>query len=144
MLASLVEEQLGTLRVLFPDQEFRSQLDPDACWSVNSDAFARVVRNLVENAAYHAGGKPIEVKLAQSAGQIVLQVIDHGPGIAAEKLPRLFQRFYRLDDGRSREQGGFGLGLAIVKALVEEAGGDLSCQSVVGKGTCFTVLFKKP
>jgi signal transduction histidine kinase len=142
ILAPLVEEQLTTLRVLFPDQEFLDQLDGQATWSVNSDAFARIVRNLVENAANHAGGKPIEIRLQRCGPDISLQVIDRGPGIAADKLPQLFQRFYRMDDGRSREQGGFGLGLAIVKALVEEVGGELSCQSTPGQGTCFTVLLK--
>jgi signal transduction histidine kinase len=142
MLSPLVEEQLTTLKVLFPDQEFLTNLDADANWSVNSDAFARIVRNLVENAANHAGGKPIEVKLQQSGADILLQVIDQGPGIPADKLPHLFQRFYRADAGRSREQGGFGLGLAIVKALVEEMRGELTCQSTPGQGTCFTVRLK--
>lgn len=143
VLAPLVEEQLTTLRLLFPDQEFRAQLDPKAAWSVNSDAFGRIVRNLVENAANHAGGQPIEVRLARLGEAVSLQVIDRGPGIASEKLPELFQRFYRMDEGRSREQGGFGLGLAIVKALVEEVQGELSCQSEVGQGTTFTVTLNK-
>lgn len=144
MLGRLVEEQLTTLRVLFPKQEFHAELDDEVSWNVNSDAFARIVRNLVENAANHAGGQPIEVKLEQlKRGSVRLRVIDRGPGIAADKLPQLFQRFYRMDEGRSREHGGFGLGLAIVKALVEEVGGELSCESVVGEGTSFTVLLKK-
>ncbi len=144
MLARLVEEQLTTLRVLFPQQEFRAELDGDVSWLVNSDAFARIVRNLVENAANHAGGQPIEVKLQElKGGSLRLQVVDRGPGIAADKLPQLFQRFYRMDEGRSREQGGFGLGLAIVQALVEEVGGELSCESTLGQGTTFTVLLKK-
>lgn len=143
ILAPLVEEQLTTVRVLFPQQQFQASLDGEAAWEVNSDAFARIVRNLVENAANHAGGKPIEVRLALVGEDVRLQVIDRGPGIAAEKLPRLFQRFYRMDEGRSREHGGFGLGLAIVKALVEEVGGELSCQSALGQGTCFTVTLRK-
>lgn len=143
VLAPLVEEQLTTLRLLFPNQTFQASLDDKAAWEVNSDAFARIVRNLVENAANHAGGKPIDVQLARVGGDVRLQVIDRGPGIAAEKLPQLFRRFYRMDEGRSREHGGFGLGLAIVKALVEEVGGELSCQSALGQGTSFTVTLLK-
>ena len=139
ILAPLVEEQLTTLRLLFPRQAFQANLDAEAVWEVNSDAFARIVRNLVENAANHAGGQPIDVTLARVGEDVRLQVTDRGPGIAADKLPQLFQRFYRMDDGRSREHGGFGLGLAIVKALVEEVGGELSCQSALGQGTTFTV-----
>lgn len=143
LLGPLVEEQVAILRLLFPSQEFRCLLDDQASWAVNGDAFSRVVRNLAENAARHAGGKPIEVRLARSpAGEISLQVTDQGPGIAPEKLPQLFQRFYRVDQGRTREQGGFGLGLAIVKALVEEMGGELSCRSAIGQGTTFTVTLR--
>ncbi len=143
LLAPMVEEQLATLRLLFTNQEFQSELDPETAWSVNPQAFARIVRNLVENAARHAGGAPIKLRLEGGSERVRLEVIDHGPGIAADKLPQLYQRFYRTDEGRSRDLGGFGLGLAIVKALAEEADGELTCQSVVGKGTTFTVDFRK-
>lgn len=142
-LAPLIEEQLTTLRVLFPQQQFQVDLDQEATWKVNPDAFARIVRNLVENAAKHAGGQPIDVSLLQTDSEdLSLTVRDRGPGIASEKLPELFQRFTRVDEGRSREQGGFGLGLAIVKALVEEVGGELSCRSDLGEGTCFVVRLR--
>lgn len=142
-LSPLVEEQLSTLRLLYPQQVFETDLDEQATWSINSDAFARIVRNLVENAAKYAGGQPIKIALRQSKPEVVLTVADQGRGIDPEKLPHLFQRFYRTDDGRTREEGGFGLGLAIVKALVEEVGGQLTCQSALGRGTTFTVCFKK-
>ena len=143
LLASMVEEQLVTLRLLFPGQQFDSELEGETAWSVNPQAFARIVRNLVENAARHAGGKPISVRLEGRPEGARLEVIDQGPGIAADKLPQLFQRFYRTDEGRSRDQGGFGLGLAIVEALAEEADGELTCRSAVGEGTTFCVDFKK-
>ncbi len=142
-LAPIVEEQLATLRLLYPNQKFDMVLDQQAAWKVNSDAFARIVRNLAENAAKYAGGEPITVELSQGRQEVQLKVIDHGPGIDPEKVPHLFQRFYRTDDGRTREEGGFGLGLAIVKALVEEVGGELDCDSTLGQGTAFSVCFKK-
>jgi two-component system phosphate regulon sensor histidine kinase PhoR len=66
-----------------------------------------------------------------------VSVADTGPGIEARHLPRLFERFYRVDAGRSRELGGTGLGLAIVKHLVEAMGGEVSVESEVGRGATF-------
>lgn len=142
-LAEAAQEQLETLKVLFPQQRFEVELDPSLTWELNKDAFGRIVRNLSENAATHASGSPIKVKLFKSPeGTPCLQVIDNGPGIPSELQSQLFERFYRVDEGRSREAGGFGLGLPIVKALCEEAGGQIQCQSEPGRGTCFSVTFK--
>ena len=66
-------------------------------------------------------------------------VSDTGPGIGAEHLPHLFERFYRVDKARARQHGGAGLGLAIVEALVKAHGGSVSVSSLVGQGTTFTV-----
>ncbi len=67
--------------------------------------------------------------------------MEPGSGIAAEHLPRLFERFYRVDDARSRDLGGTGLGLAIVKHIMEAHGGSARCQSRLGQGSIFTVFF---
>ena len=75
-------------------------------------------------------------------GAVALTVTDHGPGIAREHLPRLTERFYRVDNARSRESGGTGLGLAIVKHIVERHRGTLEIKSVVGEGT--SVIVKLP
>ena len=72
------------------------------------------------------------------------QVCDTGVGIAAEHLPRIFERFYRVDAGRAREHGGTGLGLAIVRHLVEAHGGRVDAASTPGQGTTITVWFPQP
>jgi two-component system phosphate regulon sensor histidine kinase PhoR len=96
----------------------------------------RVLMNLVDNAIKY--GRPqgrVRVEAERRDGRVALVVEDDGPGIAAEHLPRLFERFYRVDPSRSRERGGTGLGLAIVKTLVESMGGSVEVASTVGKGT---------
>ena len=75
---------------------------------------------------------------------MVLTVEDNGPGIPEEDLPRLFERFYRVDKARSRDAGGTGLGLAIVKHITQLYGGTVSLESQVGKGSTFTVILPIP
>ena len=70
--------------------------------------------------------------------RVRLSVVDTGPGIEEKHLPRLFERFYRVDTGRSREMGGTGLGLSIVKHLCEALGGSIAVESAVGKGSTFS------
>jgi signal transduction histidine kinase len=105
-------------------------------------ALEQILLNLVENALRHTpeGGK-ITVETAQARNGVILSVTDTGTGIAPEHLPRIFERFYRADSGRSREAGGTGLGLAIVKHLVEAHGGSVSATSVVGSGTTVRLFF---
>jgi two-component system phosphate regulon sensor histidine kinase PhoR len=73
--------------------------------------------------------------------RIQFTVVDTGPGIASEHLPRLTERFYRVDRSRSRESGGTGLGLAIVKHVMQRHGGELKIESELGKGSRFTLIF---
>ena len=109
------------------------------------DEMIRVFENLIENAMKYGGtGKGIDVVCAETAREdgsreAVVSVIDYGPGIAPEHLPRLTERFYRVDVPSSREQGGTGLGLAIVKHIVNRHRGRLSIASEAGKGTIFAV-----
>ncbi len=100
----------------------------------------QVLLNLVDNAVkYGKDAGRVTVEARRAAGRIVLTIADDGPGIDARHLPRLFERFYRVDDGRARERGGTGLGLAIVKHIVESMGGTVHVESEVGKGTRFVV-----
>jgi two-component system phosphate regulon sensor histidine kinase PhoR len=109
------------------------------------DELIRLFENLVENALkYGAAGGRVEILLAPDegpdpAGEIRVSVRDHGPGIAPEHLPRLTERFYRVDVGESRALGGTGLGLALVKHILNRHGGRLAIDSVPGAGATFTV-----
>jgi two-component system sensor histidine kinase BaeS len=80
----------------------------------------------------------IALRVEQQDGRITVSVEDTGEGIAAERLPHIFERFYRSDDSRDRASGGAGLGLAIVRELVEAMGGDVSAESTVGQGSRFS------
>ncbi|MEI8155720.1 MAG: phosphate regulon sensor histidine kinase PhoR [Burkholderiales bacterium] len=99
--------------------------------------------NLISNAIrYTAGGRRIDVEFRlRPDGGAVFQVRDQGPGIALEHIPRLTERFYRVDRSRSRDTGGTGLGLAIVKHVSQRHGAELSIESVPGKGSVFSIGF---
>ncbi len=104
----------------------------------------QVLANLVGNALKHTpAGTPVEVRLSTADGQAVLEVVDHGPGLAPEDAERVFERFYRADPSRARSagksEGGSGLGLAIVAALAEAHGGSVSVDTSPGKGATFRV-----
>jgi len=115
---------------------------PAALPAVEGDARAleHVLSNLVDNAVkYCPSGARILVRAAREDGRVRLVVTDTGPGIAPEHLQRIFERFYRVDAGRSRELGGTGLGLSIVKHMVEAMRGKVAVESAVGQGSTFTV-----
>jgi len=114
---------------------------PDTFPSVQADASAleTVLGNLVENAVkYVPEGGHVEVRAREVDGLARIEIADSGPGITAEHLPRIFERFYRVDPSRSREQGGTGLGLAIVKHTVEAHGGRVGVESMGSGGSTFT------
>ena len=107
----------------------------------HDDELSRIVENLVENAVkYGESGKRVEVVLARREAEIELSVRDYGPGIAREHLPRLTERFYRVDVAESRGKGGTGLGLAIVKHIVSRHRGRLAIESEPGQGAVFRVV----
>jgi two-component system phosphate regulon sensor histidine kinase PhoR len=106
----------------------------------NANLLGRALENLIENAIkYSPDHSSVEIHLRQEGDQVLLAVQDHGIGIPEEHLPRISERFYRVDTARSREMGGTGLGLAIVKHVALVHGGVLDVRSTVGKGSCFTI-----
>ncbi len=109
------------------------------------DQIMQVCQNLIENAIkYTHENTPIEITLTQEQGQICLSIRDHGPGIAREHIPRLTERFYRIDAGRSRHMGGTGLGLSIVKHIINRHRGQLQIESELGHGSRFEVILPIP
>ena len=107
------------------------------------DRLAQVLRNLVTNAVRHTGGDGrIDISIASENGSAIFAVSDDGTGIAPDRLGRIFDRFHRTDEGRSRTEGGSGLGLAIARAIVEAHGGSIAAESPPGDGA--TVRFSIP
>jgi len=103
-------------------------------------ALEQLLTNLVDNAVKYGGeGAEVRVRAERGSGTVRLVVEDTGPGIEERHLPRVFERFYRVDAGRSRELGGTGLGLSIVKHLAEAMGGAVGVESAAGKGSKFSV-----
>lgn len=102
----------------------------------------QVLLNLIDNASkYSPEGRAIDITWVASGNDVILKVKDNGSGIAFEHQPRLFERFYRVDAGRSREQGGTGLGLAIVKHIMIKQGGSVRLNSQPGQGAEFVCTF---
>lgn len=109
-------------------------------FETDRDRLRGVLENLVENALkYTPAGGHVSVSARPEDDTVVFEVADDGPGIEAPHLPRVFERFYRVDKARSRELGGTGLGLSIVKHLAESLGGTVSVASEPGQGSRFTV-----
>ena len=147
-LEPLVRQVIDALQTLAADRSVGVTVTaPPAPLIVpgDQDELVRVLENLVENALkYGESGKRVAVTLsrgeaANGAGEAIIAVRDYGPGIAAEHLPRLTERFYRVDVAGSRAQGGTGLGLALVKHILNRHRGRLTIESKVGEGATFTV-----
>ncbi|MBS1718462.1 MAG: hypothetical protein JSS72_12100 [Armatimonadetes bacterium] len=106
----------------------------------NQDQMRQVAINLIDNAINYTQEGLVEVVVEKEGGSAVVHVIDSGIGIATEDLPRVFERFYRVDRARSRATGGTGLGLSIVKHVIESHGGTVSVESNLNQGSTFTVV----
>lgn len=146
-LAALATEACDTMRTTGGVRGEDLVLDaPSGLPEVTGDRaqLSQLLFNLVGNAMkYGRVGTPVEVTLSREGDNVCLIVADRGEGIAPEHLPRLTERFYRVDPARSRGLGGTGLGLAIVKHIVERHRGRLDIASVVGEGTRVTVALPR-
>ncbi len=127
----------------FSAQHVAMTSDGNAVVVADEHGLEQVIKNLVDNAVRYApiGGK-IEVTIGEADGSGRIAVADNGPGIPTSVLPRIFERFYRVDPSRARTEGGTGLGLAIVRHLVQAMGGEVWAESELGKGT--EVIFTLP
>jgi two-component system phosphate regulon sensor histidine kinase PhoR len=143
--STLIEESVASLAGLVLDSALTLEVGDitDQPVMADLDALSQVFGNLVENAMkYGKAGGRVRVGAREQDAMIEFYVQDFGPGIAYEHLPRIFERFYRVDKARSRESGGTGLGLAIAKHIVQAHGGDIRCESELGFGATF--LFRLP
>ncbi len=129
------------------ERSIRLEVDcpPDLIVTVNGPLLEQAVINLVDNAIkYSEAGKAVWLSADNDATGPAIRVRDEGCGIAAEHLPRLFERFYRVDKARSRVLGGTGLGLSIVKHIVQAHAGTIVVESTPGVGTTFTIRLPAP
>jgi two-component system OmpR family sensor kinase len=139
-LAGITREAVADCAVV--DDERPITLDAGSPIVVLGDEqrLRQLVANLVRNVLDHTPpGTPFEVSVRVDGDRAVLVVMDHGPGIAPEHLPKIFERFYRADPSRSRVSGGMGLGLAIVSSIAEAHGGSARVESEIGSGAIFIV-----
>jgi two-component system phosphate regulon sensor histidine kinase PhoR len=120
--------------------DLASESGPRSLVWADQEAVGQILDNLLDNALkYTPEGGRVHIGWGEDNGQVWLQVADDGIGIPEADLPRIFERFYRVDKARSREMGGTGLGLAIVKHLTQAMKGNVQAASVVGRGATFTV-----
>jgi len=116
----------------------------DLIANINSFQLEQAIINLIDNAVkYSEPESDVTIEVTRSESEIIIAVKDHGSGIDARHLPRIFERFYRVDKARSREVGGTGLGLAIVKHVALAHGGQVSVDSIPGKGSTFRIHIPK-
>jgi len=142
----LLQEALENFREIARSYEVELWVEngaPGVHVDADREAMQQIFSNLIENALKYAGsGKKVVLGARAEEGSVEFSVRDFGPGISSEHLPRLFERFYRVDKARSRESGGTGLGLAIAKHIVLAHGGTIRAESELNHGTTF--LFVLP
>ena len=141
-LKNIVEAEIGYLpeenkkRVNFESVDIDFLIDPDD--------FSMIVRNLLRNACnYSEQNEKIAINLLLDNSEVIISVLDKGRGISMSDQERIFERFYRVDKGRSRALGGTGIGLSLVKHAVERNNGDIQLKSKLGEGSEFIVKFFK-
>ncbi|MFM7083871.1 MAG: sensor histidine kinase [Hyphomicrobium sp.] len=152
-IIEIIQKVLSSLELLAQQAKMKLKFQPPHISQLvigDRDELEQVVQNLVHNAIkYGTAGGTVEVSLERKKSNdgtksvLELSVKDDGPGIPPEHLPRLTERFYRVDSARSREQGGTGLGLSIVKHILKRHKTDLSIRSELGKGSIFSTTLEE-
>lgn len=125
------------------ESDFSAVRGQDVFAAADVTDIAIALDNLVDNAIAYTEVGSVRVRVKANDAAVIVKVTDTGPGIGEEHLPRLFERFYRVDPARSRESGGTGLGLALVKHVVERSGGSVTVKSTIGEGTTFTLMLPR-
>jgi two-component system, OmpR family, phosphate regulon sensor histidine kinase PhoR len=141
-LVGLVKEVVGGYADRAEERRIRldAELQPAVAMRGDRAQLGLLLSNLIDNALRYTPAKgTVRVRLDAAEGRAVLQVADNGEGIPASELPRIFERFYRVDKARTRQTGGTGLGLAIVRHVAEAHGGAVRVGSELGRGSTFTV-----
>jgi two-component system sensor histidine kinase BaeS len=143
-LGKLVSDIIGVLDPMFTSKEIRTivEIPPQAIVrTIDQVRMRQALQNVITNAFHRTPqGGEIEVSLANEADSVKIRVRDSGIGIPEEHLPHIFDRFYKADSSRDRENGGTGLGLAIAQAIIHSHGGEISAESQgEGRGSTFTI-----
>ncbi|WP_041082933.1 sensor histidine kinase [Thermotoga profunda] len=144
-LCSIAKYVMSIVEPLSNDYGVKISFDcQDVTVTGDQDRLIQMLLNLVDNAIKYTslkdtGEKKVKVSISKSESHAIIEVSDTGPGMPQEALNRIFDRFYRVDKGRSRKMGGSGLGLSIVKTIVDRHDGEISVESELGVGTTFTV-----
>jgi two-component system phosphate regulon sensor histidine kinase PhoR len=146
-LDKLVETLVETTRLKAASKKIEVAVElPEELPALETDPhwLSEVLQNLLDNAVqYTSEGGHIRVRVSADAGEVAISVVDDGIGISQEHQARIFERFYRVDDARSRAVGGTGLGLAISRHIVHSLGGRIRVASEPGRGSTFTVLLRR-
>lgn len=139
----LIKDVVKKLEISFKEKKHKLKLELSNTTNLingDKDKIEQVIQNILSNAIkYTPKDGIIYVQTKEDYEDIIIKIIDNGIGIPKEDLPRVFERFYRVDKARSRDMGGTGLGLSIAKHIVEEHGGEISVDSEVGKGSIFKI-----
>lgn len=146
VLAEVVERAIQQSQRTIPEDSVQIQKDFTETGEIMGEpvALEMVFANLIQNAIRAVGRYgTIRVTIARQGAWVVTEIADNGPGIPEEKIPNLFERFYRLDESRNRQSGGTGLGLAIARSIVEAHRGTIEVKSRVGEGTVFCVCLPR-
>jgi two-component system OmpR family sensor kinase len=139
-VSEVIDDAVEGAQAAHPERPFTVEALTATMVRGDHDQLLRVIRNLVTNAAVHtAPGRPIRVIATREVGEVVIRVIDGGPGLPPEQAAHVFERFWRSDASRARSSGGSGLGLAIVASIVAAHGGTVRFESTVETGSTVTV-----